>query len=105
LVMFGHRDELLSSDQPVVRQFLNGRRQGPIGMSEEKDAALLASEAQQGYVEPDLPPIEAQLLPTPPLIRRTMQSPHGSHAFLLGERGNGDGSKARKQSAVGAARS
>ncbi|MET9972874.1 ABC transporter ATP-binding protein, partial [Streptomyces sp. NPDC006356] len=39
LVMFGPREELLTSDEPVVRQFLNGRMQGPIGMAEEKDAA------------------------------------------------------------------
>ena len=37
LVMFGPREVLLTSDEPVVRQFLNGRRIGPIGMSEEKD--------------------------------------------------------------------
>ncbi len=97
LVMFGHRDELLSSDEPVVRQFLNGRRQGPIGMAEEKDAAALAAEADEGSEVPDLPPIEPQLLPTPPLIRKSMRSPHGSHAFLLEERqqqpsDNGSGS-------------
>jgi phospholipid/cholesterol/gamma-HCH transport system ATP-binding protein len=86
LVMFGHRDELLSSDEPVVRQFLNGRRQGPIGMAEEKDAAALAAEADEGHEVPDLPPIEPQLLPTEPLIRKSMRSPHGSHAFLLKER-------------------
>ena len=37
LVMFGPREVLLTSDEPVVKQFLNGRRIGPIGMSEEKD--------------------------------------------------------------------
>ena len=31
LVMFGPREVLLTSDEPVVRQFLNGRRLGPIG--------------------------------------------------------------------------
>ena len=39
LVMFGPREVLLTSEEPVVKQFLNGRRDGPIGMSEEKDAA------------------------------------------------------------------
>src|SRR5204863_9271707 len=34
LVMFGPREQLLTSQEPVVRQFLNGRREGPIGMSE-----------------------------------------------------------------------
>ncbi|OCB56102.1 ABC transporter ATP-binding protein [Mycobacterium malmoense] len=44
LVMFGPREVLLTSDDPVVQQFLNGRRIGPIGMSEEKDAATMAQE-------------------------------------------------------------
>lgn len=44
LVTFGPREVLLTSDEPVVTQFLAGRREGPIGMSEEKDAALLAAE-------------------------------------------------------------
>ena len=43
LVMFGPREVLLTSEEPVVRQFLNGRRIGPIGMSEEKDADELAA--------------------------------------------------------------
>jgi phospholipid/cholesterol/gamma-HCH transport system ATP-binding protein len=44
LVMFGPREVLLSSEEPVVKQFLNGRMNGPIGMSEEKDAAQMAAE-------------------------------------------------------------
>ncbi|RAN16264.1 ABC transporter ATP-binding protein [Streptomyces badius] len=44
LVTFGPREVLLTSDTPVVSQFLAGRREGPIGMSEEKDAATLAAE-------------------------------------------------------------
>jgi phospholipid/cholesterol/gamma-HCH transport system ATP-binding protein len=47
LVMFGPREVLLTSTQPVVEQFLNGRRQGPIGMSEEKDAGQAAAEMAQ----------------------------------------------------------
>jgi phospholipid/cholesterol/gamma-HCH transport system ATP-binding protein len=39
LVAFGPRDVLLTSDEPAVAQFLGGRRNGPIGMSEEKDRA------------------------------------------------------------------
>ncbi len=46
LVTFGPREVLLTSDTPVVSQFLAGRREGPIGMSEEKDAATLAAEQQ-----------------------------------------------------------
>ncbi|MEU1994051.1 ABC transporter ATP-binding protein [Nocardia gamkensis] len=44
LVMFGPREVLLTSEEPVVKQFLNGRMQGPIGMSEEKDEAQMACE-------------------------------------------------------------
>ncbi|MFC7500788.1 ABC transporter ATP-binding protein, partial [Nocardioides sp. GCM10030258] len=44
LVTFGPREVLLTSEEPVVEQFLNGRRLGPIGMSEEKDEATLAEE-------------------------------------------------------------
>lgn len=35
---------LLTSDEPVVRQFVNGRRIGPIGMSEEKGESTMAEE-------------------------------------------------------------
>ncbi|MGW3245542.1 ABC transporter ATP-binding protein [Streptomyces sp. NPDC001070] len=44
LVMFGPREKLLSSDEPVVRQFLGGRMEGPIGMAEEKDAFQVEQE-------------------------------------------------------------
>ena len=44
LVMFGPREVLLTSEEPVVKQFLNGRRIGPIGMSEEKDESTMAEE-------------------------------------------------------------
>jgi phospholipid/cholesterol/gamma-HCH transport system ATP-binding protein len=39
LVMFGTRKEMFSSKKDVVTQFLHGSTEGPIGMSEEKDAA------------------------------------------------------------------
>ncbi|TDT41195.1 phospholipid/cholesterol/gamma-HCH transport system ATP-binding protein [Streptomyces sp. BK208] len=65
LVTFGPREVLLTSDEPVVAQFLGGRREGPIGMSEEKDAATLAAEA----VAPSAPAgprvIVPQLEPSP----------------------------------------
>lgn len=44
LVMFGPREVLLTSDEPVVKQFLNGTMIGPIGMSEEKDEATRVAE-------------------------------------------------------------
>ncbi len=37
LVMFGPREILLTSEDPVITQFVNGRIVGPIGMHEEKD--------------------------------------------------------------------
>ena len=48
LAMFGPREMLLSSEEPVVRQFLNAQRVGPIGMSEEKDADELAGREGPG---------------------------------------------------------
>jgi phospholipid/cholesterol/gamma-HCH transport system ATP-binding protein len=44
--MFGPREVLLTSEEPVVKQFLNGRKEGPIGMSEEKDASQVAAEME-----------------------------------------------------------
>src|SRR5215475_4365806 len=64
LAMFGPREMLLSSTEPVVRQFLNAQRVGPIGMAEEKDATDLAAEAASGVQLPPLPPIQHQLQPS-----------------------------------------
>jgi phospholipid/cholesterol/gamma-HCH transport system ATP-binding protein len=75
LAMFGPREMLLSSQEPVVRQFLNARRQGPIGMAEEKDAAELEAEKDQGELPP-LPPIPPQIEPSNGRPRRT-QRPAG----------------------------
>ncbi|MFD1859590.1 ABC transporter ATP-binding protein [Aeromicrobium camelliae] len=74
LAMFGPREMLLSSTEPVVAQFLNAQRVGPIGMSEEKDADQLAAEA--GFSMPPLPPITRQLEPSNGLRRRA-QRPAG----------------------------
>ncbi|WP_409236422.1 ABC transporter ATP-binding protein [Streptomyces sp. PA5.6] len=72
LVTFGPREVLLTSEEPVVEQFLNARRAGPIGMSEEKDQATLDLEAAHGIVAG--PPTERvivpQLAPTPGLPER-----------------------------------
>ncbi|GAA1399878.1 ABC transporter ATP-binding protein [Pseudonocardia kongjuensis] len=61
LAMFGPREVLLTSDEPVVAQFLNGRREGPIGMSEEKDAAQAAREMEEAGELQGLPPMKPQL--------------------------------------------
>jgi phospholipid/cholesterol/gamma-HCH transport system ATP-binding protein len=69
LVAFGPRELLLTSDEPVVRQFLNGRKEGPIGMAEEKDEATLARE--QVTAPDELPHrIAPQLEPSPGLPPR-----------------------------------
>jgi phospholipid/cholesterol/gamma-HCH transport system ATP-binding protein len=59
LVMFGPREVLLTSDEQVVQQFLNGRREGPIGMSEEKD---------QAQVEAELASLESDDAPQPGVV-------------------------------------
>jgi phospholipid/cholesterol/gamma-HCH transport system ATP-binding protein len=50
LVAFGPREVLLTAEEPVIDQFLTGRRAGPIGMSEEKDAATMSRETELGIV-------------------------------------------------------
>jgi phospholipid/cholesterol/gamma-HCH transport system ATP-binding protein len=88
LAMFGPREMLLSSKEPVVAQFLNAQRVGPIGMSEEKDADELA--AEQHIEMPALPPIPFQLATSNGMPRRSQRTagqwceingvtpPHGS---------------------------
>jgi phospholipid/cholesterol/gamma-HCH transport system ATP-binding protein len=75
LAMFGPREMLLSSNEPVVRQFLNGQRQGPIGMAEEKDAGELANEAASGSELGPLPPIPVQLPTSDGRVRETQRPP------------------------------
>jgi ABC-type transporter Mla maintaining outer membrane lipid asymmetry ATPase subunit MlaF len=69
LVMFGPREVLLTSEEPVVQQFLQGRRVGPIGMSEEKDSAQMEAEMEElkkqgGSAESEESFIDPQLMPT-----------------------------------------
>jgi len=73
LAMFGPREMLLSSNEPVVRQFLNAQREGPIGMAEEKDASEL--EAEQGTELGALPPIPIQLPTSSGVLRKTQRPP------------------------------
>ena len=65
LIAFGPREALLTSDEPAVLQFLHGDTRGPIGMSEEKDAALLAAEAAGPAPLQRTLEIPPQLRPTP----------------------------------------
>ncbi|MDT7723859.1 MAG: phospholipid/cholesterol/gamma-HCH transport system ATP-binding protein [Actinomycetota bacterium] len=77
LIMFGPREVLLTSEEPVVEQFLNGRRLGPIGMSEEKDSAQMAREqadAEAGHSDgstEDVRGVPPQIQPSPGLPERT----------------------------------
>ena len=74
--MFGPREVLLTSDEPVVRQFLNGRRIGPIGMSEEKDEATMAEEQahlEAGHIDGGVEEVEGvppQIIATPGMPER-----------------------------------
>ena len=75
LVMFGPREVLLTSDNPVITQFVNGRRVGPIGMSEEKDEATLAQEKAASLRDGEpltvgSPALMPQLVPSPGLPER-----------------------------------
>jgi phospholipid/cholesterol/gamma-HCH transport system ATP-binding protein len=74
LVMFGPREVLLTSENPVITQFVNGRRIGPIGMSEEKDEATLAQEratlGNGDAAEAGNPALMPQLVPSPGLPER-----------------------------------
>ena len=73
LVMFGPREVLLTSENPVITQFVNGRRIGPIGMSEEKDEATLAQERAMENGNADdvrTPALMPQLVPSPGLPER-----------------------------------
>nr|WP_050947356.1 ABC transporter ATP-binding protein [Gordonia araii] len=83
LVMFGPREVLLTSEQPVVKQFLSGDRFGPIGMSEEKDEAVAAAEAAMqaagisgGGTKDDFSEIIAQVQPNPGMPERKASARH-----------------------------
>ena len=70
LSMFGPREVLLTSEEPVVSQFLNGRRQGPIGMSEEKDTAQAEREMAEAGELSGLPEMKPQLEVSPGMPER-----------------------------------
>ncbi|MFC5181375.1 ABC transporter ATP-binding protein [Actinomadura harenae] len=73
LVMFGPREMILSSTHPAVNQFFNARREGPIGMAEEKDTAELAAEGPAPRTLPA--PILPQLMPSDGGVRPSMRRP------------------------------
>ncbi|TDC50142.1 ABC transporter ATP-binding protein [Actinomadura sp. KC345] len=72
LVMFGPREMVLSSTHPAVNQFFNARREGPIGMAEEKDLAEVAAESAPQTMPAPIPP---QLMPSDGALRPSMRRP------------------------------
>ncbi|WP_229808242.1 ABC transporter ATP-binding protein, partial [Actinomadura livida] len=68
LIAFGPREALLTSQEPAVAQFLHGDPRGPIGMSEEKDAAALAAEAKAAA---SAAPRRRRTIEIPPQLRPT----------------------------------
>src|SRR5215467_4032247 len=85
LVMFGPREVLLTSDHPVITQFINGRRVGPIGMSEEKDEATLALEQQRagGDGRNGTLALMPQLVPSPGMPERQAVRRHTDRVMAL----------------------
>ncbi|MBD0861569.1 ABC transporter ATP-binding protein, partial [Gordonia sp. zg691] len=90
LVMFGPREQLLTSEQPVVKQFLSGDRFGPIGMSEEKDDAVAAQEAAMqaagisgGGTKEDFTEIIPQVQPNPGMPERKAVARHRDRVHAL----------------------
>ncbi len=81
LAMFGPREMLLSSEEPVVRQFLNAQKVGPIGMSEEKDADELEAEKDE-----EMPPLPADPAPARALQRHRPPQPARAGRLVQGER-------------------
>jgi phospholipid/cholesterol/gamma-HCH transport system ATP-binding protein len=85
LVMFGPREVLLTSENPVITQFVNGRRFGPIGMSEEKDEATLAAEKASegnGAANGTLA-LMPQLVPSPGMPERQAVRRHTDRVMAL----------------------
>ena len=48
LVAFGPKEEMCACDNPVIRQFLAGRADGPIGMDEMADSDAPAAPTSPG---------------------------------------------------------
>jgi len=57
LVAFGSKEQMTTTDNPVVRQFLSGQAEGPIGMDEmaESDARPASPATGQGVATQQVP--------------------------------------------------
>lgn len=86
LVRFGPAKEMFESDIPVVKQFLSGATEGPIGMSEEKDATkgilstsgMTAKETEEAEIAAGAPVDGAK--PTTPRRKKTVTPGRGSRS-------------------------
>ncbi|MDQ4058645.1 MAG: ABC transporter ATP-binding protein, partial [Actinomycetota bacterium] len=79
LVRFGPAREMFDSDIPVVRQFLAGDTDGPIGMSEEKDRTK--AQSSSGMTAADTEEMErAGVAPPPPPPPQRQESPDGNRS-------------------------
>src|SRR5215471_1146107 len=86
IVMFGPREVLLTSENPVITQFVNGRRFGPIGMSEEKDEATLAAEkasSSDGGAANGTLALMPQLVPSPGMPERQAVQRHTDRVMAM----------------------
>jgi len=75
LVAFGPREMMLTSRDPAITQFFNARREGPIGMAEEKDAAVLGLEDSSWREAARPAPIPPQIMPSSGRPRPYQQRP------------------------------
>ncbi len=60
LVRFGPAKDMFTSDIPVVKQFLSGDTEGPIGMSEEKDATKVEAQSTSGMTAEETERLERE---------------------------------------------
>jgi phospholipid/cholesterol/gamma-HCH transport system ATP-binding protein len=73
LVKFAPKGAMAASDDPVIRQFLAGRSEGPIGMDETADSTALPPTAARNDVERCRALLAAGPIPDPllPTVRTT----------------------------------
>jgi phospholipid/cholesterol/gamma-HCH transport system ATP-binding protein len=71
LVKFATKEEMAASDDPVIRQFLEGRPEGPIGMDEMADDTTPPGRRSAGAPRP-----------TPPAPRQPLTSADPSPAYV-----------------------
>ena len=71
LVKFSSKSDMVATDNPIIKQFLAGEPDGPIGMDEMADAGGDASR----YIEGDTAALEFGPLPRPGEVAMAAQAP------------------------------